>query len=87
MKTRLNLSLDEDLVEFAKHFAARNRMAVADMVTQYFLSLKREEEGEMHKVLLANHAFHKAMEETKEKLQKGTATWHSFEDVFGDEDE
>ena len=44
-KTRLNVSLDQDLAEFAKVFAAENRTSVADMVTQYLLALKRRVEG------------------------------------------
>ena len=40
-KTRINISLDQDLAEFAKIFAAENRTTVADMVTQYFLALNR----------------------------------------------
>ena len=84
-KSRLNLSIDEDLIDFAKDFAAKNRMAVADMVTQYFLSLKRQDERELQQSLLANPAFQAAMEETKEKLKQGTAKWFSFEEVFGDD--
>ena len=30
-KTRLNVSLDQDLADFAKAFAAENRTSVADM--------------------------------------------------------
>lgn len=40
-KTRLNISLDRDLAEFARVFAAENRISVADMITQYLLALKR----------------------------------------------
>ncbi len=32
-KTRLNLSLDLDLVEFIKGFAEENRTTVADVIT------------------------------------------------------
>ena len=40
-KTRLNVSLDQDLAGFAKDFAAENRTSVANIVTQYLLALKR----------------------------------------------
>ena len=36
-KTRLNVSLYQDLADFAKVFAAENRTSVAEMVTQYLL--------------------------------------------------
>ena len=44
-KTRLNLSLDPDLVEFVKVFAQENRITVADVFTQYVLALKRGQQG------------------------------------------
>ena len=82
-KTRLNISLDQDLAEFAKVFAAENRTTVADMVTQYFLAIKRRVEGEQMEIILSNPAFHKAMEEAQAKLRNGTAEWHSYNEVFG----
>ena len=45
-KTRINISLDKDLAEFAKIFAAENRTSVADLITQFLLSLKRRVDGE-----------------------------------------
>jgi hypothetical protein len=52
-KTRINVSLDQDLAEFAKIFAAENRTSVADMVTQYLLALKRRVEGKYIEKILA----------------------------------
>ncbi len=83
-KTRLNVSLDQDLAEFAKVFAAENRTSVAEMVTQYLLALKRRSEGEYMEKILAHPAFHKAMEDAQAKLHVGTAQWHSYDEVFGD---
>jgi len=82
-KSRLNISLDQDLIDFIKIFAAENRISIADMVTQYLLALKRKVEGENTERILANPAFEEAMEEVQTKLRKGTAKWHSYEDVFG----
>jgi len=82
-KTRINVSLDQDLAEFAKIFAAENRTSVADMVTQYLLSLKRRSEGEQVAKILAHPAFLQAMEEAREKLHAGKAKWHSYDAVFG----
>ncbi len=83
-KVRLNVSLDQDLAEFAKVFAAENRTSVAEMVTQYLLSLKRRSEGEYMEKILAHPAFHKAMKDAQAKLHAGTAQWHSYDEVFGD---
>ncbi len=83
-KTRLNISLDQDLAEFAKLFAAENRTSVADIVTQYLLALKRRVEGEYMEKILAHPAFHQAMKDAQAKLRAGTAQWHSYNEVFGD---
>lgn len=83
-KTRLNVSLDQDLADFARVFAAENRTSVADMVTQYLLTLKRRVEGEHMEHLFAHPAFEKAMEEARNKLRTGSAQWHSYDEVFGD---
>ena len=83
-KTRLNVSLDQDLAEFAKVFAAENRTSVADLVTQYLLTLKRRVEGENIEKILMHPAFQQAMEDAQAKLQSGTAQWHSYDEVLGD---
>jgi len=83
-KTRLNVSLDQDLAEFAKVFAAENRTSVADMVTQYLLALKRRVEGEYTEKIFSHPAFQQAMEDVQAKLRTGTAQWHSYDEVFED---
>ena len=83
-KTRINISLDQDLADFAKIFAAENRTSVADIVTQYLLTLKRKIEGRDVEKIIAEPAFQAAMEEAQDKLRNGTAEWHSYDEVFGD---
>ncbi len=82
-KTRLNVSLDQDLAKFAKVFAAENRTSVADIVTQYLLALKRRVEGEYMEKILGYAAFQQAMEDAQAKLRDGTTQWHSYNEVFG----
>lgn len=83
-KTRLNISMDQDLADFARMFATENRTSVADVVTQYLLSLKRKVEGQDTEKIFAHPAFVKAMEEAQTKLRTGTTKWHSYDEVFGD---
>ena len=45
--------------ELAKIFAKENRTTVADIVTQYMLTLKRKVEGESAEKILAHPAFQK----------------------------
>jgi len=82
-KARLNLNIDDDLMEFVKTFAAENRTTVTDVVTQYFLSLKRRSVSDATSLILSDPAFKEAMEESLDKLRGGKAEWHSFDDVFG----
>ncbi len=83
-KTRINISLDEDLAEFAKVFAAENRISVADIITQYLLGLKRSADRKEAQQILSHPAFGEAMEECRAKLFDGTVQWFSYEDVFGE---
>lgn len=83
-KTKINLSIDQDLADFAKMFAAENRITFSEIITQYLLSLKRRVEGESVENILAHPAFHDAMEKAQSKLRDGTAKWHSYDEVFGD---
>ena len=83
-KTRINISLDQDLADFAKIFAVENRTTFAEIITQYLLTLKRRAEGESVEKILAHPAFQQAMEEAQVKLRDGTAKWHSYHEVFGD---
>ncbi len=83
-KGRINLSLDQDLVDFTKDFAAENRTTVADVITQYLLGLKREVQGETTVKILAHPAFHEAMTDVQTRLRDGQAEWHNFDEVFSD---
>jgi len=83
-KTRLNISLDQDLADFAKAFAANNRTSVADIVTQYLLSLKRRAEGKDLENIFADPVFQEAMKDARAKLRSGGAEWHSYDEVFED---
>lgn len=84
-KTRINISLDQDLADFIRLFAVENRTSVADMITQYLLALKRRAEGERTEQILSHPAFQKAMMDAQARLRDGKASWHSYDEVFGDQ--
>ncbi|MFZ3047180.1 MAG: hypothetical protein WA151_14810 [Desulfatirhabdiaceae bacterium] len=83
-KTRINISLDKDIADFARVFAAENRTTVADLMTQYLLNLKRKVECKNVEYIFANPAFHETMQEALTRLQDGSAVWHTYNDVFPD---
>ena len=82
-KARLNISLDQDLVDFVKVYVRENRTTVADVVTQFVLALKRQAQGDNMEIILSNPDFHKALLEVQSKLSDGTAQWYTFDEVFG----
>ena len=83
-KTRFNISLDQDLVDFVKVYVKENRTTVAEVITQFLLALKRQAQGDSMEIIFSNPDFHKALIDVQSRLRDGTATWHTFEEVFGD---
>ena len=83
-KTRLNISLDQDLVEFIKVYVKENRLTVAGVVTQLILALKRQAQGDSMDIIFSDPGFHKAILDVQSRLHNGTAQWHTFDEVFGD---
>jgi len=82
-KTRLNISLDQDLADFVKVYVHENRTTVANVITQFLLALKRQAQGDSMEMILSNPDFHKALIDVQSRLRDGTAKWHPFEKVFG----
>ena len=83
-KTRLNISLDQDLVDFVKLYVQENRTTVANVITQFILALKRQAQGDSMEIILSDPDFHKALLDVQSRLRNGTSQWHAFEEVFGE---
>ncbi len=83
-KTRINISIDEDLAEYIKLYAQENRTTASEVFTQFVLGLKRRNEGNNMDLIYDNPDFHRTILEVKRRLQDGAAEWHSFEEVFAD---
>jgi len=83
-KTRLNISLDKDLVDFFKAYVQENRTTLANVITQFLLALKRRAQGDSTEIILSNPDFHKALIDVQSRLRDGTAEWLTFDEVFGD---
>jgi hypothetical protein len=81
-KSRLNISLDNDLANFIKLYAQENRTTAADIITQFILSLKRQTEGDNMEIILSNPDFYQAIIDVQKRLRDGTAEWYSFKDVI-----
>ena len=83
-KTRLNLSLDKDLVNFIKVYVQENRTTVSNVFTQFLLSLKRRSSEEDMGIIISDPNFHAALFDIQTRLREGSAEWYTFEDVFGE---
>ncbi len=82
-KTRLNISIDYDLADFIKMYAQENRTTASEVITQFILGLKRRTGQQSTDIALSDPNFLQALTEVRERLKKGSAQWHTFDEVFG----
>ena len=83
-KTRVNISLDQDLAEYIKIYARENRTTTSEVFTQFILGLKRRSQGDSMDIIYSNPEFYKAVLDVQNRLKDGLAEWYSFDEVFGD---
>ena len=82
-KSRINLTLDADLVEFVKEYAESQRTTVSEVFTQFALKLKRLKENDPTEIILADPDFAESLVQTIEKVKTGKAKWQGYDEVFG----
>lgn len=81
-KSRINLTLDADLIDFIKDYAESQRTTVSEVFTQFALKLKRVKENDPTETILADQDFSDALLGTIERVKAGTVNWHSYDEVF-----
>jgi len=81
-KSRINLTLDADLIEFIKEYAASQRTTVSEVFTQFALKLKRLKEDDPTETILADPDFSDSLLQSMERIKGGTVTWHGYDEVF-----
>lgn len=84
-KTRVNITLDNDLARFLKGFSLSQRISMSELINQWALSLKRSQENQGMETLLSSPEFYKSLSETLEKCRSGELKWHSREEALGNE--
>ncbi len=84
LKTRLNISLDQDLADFINVYAQENRTTASDVITQFILGLKRQTQSNAANIILSDPKFCQALKDVQARLRSGSAEWHSFDEVFGE---
>ena len=83
-KTRVNISLDQDLAEYIKIYAQENSTTTSEVITQFILGLKRRRQGDSMDIIYSNPEFYKAVLDVQNRIKDGLAEWYSFDEVFGD---
>jgi len=82
LKSRINLTLDTDLVEFIKDYAESQRTTVSEVFTQFALKLKKLKENNSTEVILADADFTTSLLELSDRIKKGTVEWHGYDEAF-----
>jgi len=81
-KNKLNITLDQDLIEFAKNYAKYQRTTVSEIITQFILNLKRSIEKDPTDVIMADPDFRESLLGTVSRIRTGEMKWHSYDEVF-----
>jgi hypothetical protein len=81
-KGKINLTLDKDLIEYAKLYAEEQRTSVSEIVTQFLLNLKRAKEGDPTLTILADPDFKESLFETISRIKSGRVKWFKYKEVF-----
>ncbi len=83
-KTRLNVSLDQDLANFIKQYARENRTTASEVINQFILGLKRKAQGDVMEIIFSDPDFYLALNDVQSRLRDGSAKWHTLDEVFGE---
>lgn len=81
-KAKLNLTLDKDLIDYAKSYADEQRTSVSEVISQFILNLKRTKENDPTEVILSDPDFSESLLETISRIKAGEVKWHRYDEVF-----
>jgi hypothetical protein len=81
-KSKINITLDKDLIEYAKLYAKEQRTSVSEIFTQFLLNLKRVKEGDSTQAILADPDFRESLLETISRIKSGKVKWSKYKEVF-----
>ena len=84
-KVRVNITLDDDLAKFLKGFSLSQRLSMSELINQWALNLKRNQENQGMETILSSPEFYESLLKTLDKSRSGKMKWHSREKVFGNE--
>ncbi|MFH2044068.1 MAG: DUF6364 family protein [Pseudomonadota bacterium] len=81
-KGKINITMDRDLIEYAKTYAEEQRTTVSEVFTQFVLNVKRVREGDNTEIIMADSDFRDGLLETISRVRTGDIKWHRYDEVF-----
>ena len=82
LKSKINITMDKDLIDYIKIFAEEQRTTVSNVFTQFILNLKRTEDKNPTKVILDNPDFTESLLQTIGDIKAGRMKWSKYNEVF-----
>ncbi|MEK6689987.1 MAG: DUF6364 family protein [Nitrospirota bacterium] len=81
-KGKINITLDKDLIDYAKTYAEQQRTSVSEIITQFLLNLKRTIESNPTEVILSDPDFRESLLQTISRIRSGKVKWFRYKEVF-----
>ncbi len=81
-KGKMNITMDQDLIEYAKIYADEQRSTVSEVFSQFVLNLRRVKENDPTEFILGDPCFRDSLLETMMRVQSGDVQWSSYDEVF-----
>ena len=81
-KGKINITMDQDLIEYAKAYAEEQRTTVSEVLSQFILNLKRIKENDPTEFILADPKFKVSLMETISRVRSGKVKWYHYDEVF-----
>jgi hypothetical protein len=81
-KNKLNITLDQDLIEFSKLYANEQRTTVSELISQFLLNLKRTKSQDPTEVIISDPEFNDSLLETISRIRNDKEKWLSYKDIF-----
>ena len=80
-KTKFNITLDKDLIEFSKLYATEQRTTVSELISQFLLNLKRTKSQDPTETIISDPEFNDSLLETISRIRNGKEKWLTYDEV------
>jgi hypothetical protein len=81
-KGKINITMDNDLIEYAKIYANEQRTTVSEVFSQFVLNIRRIKENDPTDIIFGDPDFRNSLLETMTRIQSGDIQWSHYDEVF-----